>query len=207
MRRSFRILLNATTVLSLAVVIVTVPMWVRSYQERDVRSLDRSPAESWFVVSDHGAVRAAMQEVISHNAERWELDAGEYGKLRMTKRWPENEGFAAYEGCSQGIRAMHGIPGIRWFDDRDELRRYDASDPRFTFVHRGLEVSYGVLVLIFALLPASWMVRRIRNRKRLPNACVYCGYDLRATPDRCPECGTVPATTTAPARSRADRSG
>jgi len=48
------------------------------------------------------------------------------------------------------------------------------------------------LALLFALLPAlrlrRWRIERQRNR---PGFCRQCGYDLRATPLRCPECGMV----------------
>jgi hypothetical protein len=44
---------------------------------------------------------------------------------------------------------------------------------------------------VFALLPALWLAKRLRRPDN--GRCPRCGYDLRATPDRCPECGTIRA--------------
>ena len=45
------------------------------------------------------------------------------------------------------------------------------------------------IALLFAILPA-WRFAATR-RKPDSSSCPQCGYDLRATPERCPECGTA----------------
>jgi hypothetical protein len=45
------------------------------------------------------------------------------------------------------------------------------------------------------VLPAAWLARLgVSRRRRAAGRCAACGYDLRATPQRCPECGAVPET-------------
>jgi hypothetical protein len=60
--------------------------------------------------------------------------------------------------------------------------------------YRLLGVPLWVIAAPFAVLPAvsagAWLRRRHRVVRGL---CLTCGFDLRATPQRCPECGTAAA--------------
>src|SRR5205085_2645846 len=58
---------------------------------------------------------------------------------------------------------------------------------------RWIRLPYWLLFVVTLPLPlwAGMLLNRQRKRRTL-NQCAVCGYDLRATPDRCPECGTVP---------------
>jgi len=56
---------------------------------------------------------------------------------------------------------------------------------------RAIFIPNWAIVILTAILPAITVTRFIRNRKQIGH-CPKCGYDLRATPTRCPECGHEP---------------
>jgi hypothetical protein len=72
---------------------------------------------------------------------------------------------------------------------------FDASKPGPSTLCN-LSIPYWMVTTITLLLPmlatGIWLKRWARRRRRAHGLCTACGYDLRATPGRCPECGAVP---------------
>jgi hypothetical protein len=91
----------------------------------------------------------------------------------------------SFEGC-WAYRLGSTVP---WFE------YYRGGGPPFDDPRLGTQ---GTLVITLpaplaalpmAILPVVFIYRRMPRKKGL---CQKCGYDMRATPNRCPECGTIP---------------
>jgi hypothetical protein len=187
-----RILLNATTVLSLVLCLAAMAAWVRSYPARDV---------VWWSL-------AKPRMLLGVDTYRGGLTFGVFTPVFRDPIVPPGMGWGQHTPVSF---AEAGRPQGTFFntygmDDRQNGLGQWAREAfnRFGVVlhlhqngfyqTRELACPYWFIVLATAILPvarlAGWR-RRARRLRMRPGFCRQCGYDCRATPDRCPECGRV----------------
>jgi hypothetical protein len=84
------------------------------------------------------------------------------------------------------VRAGFGVQ--RW----QQPPLTNAPGPKYTNSYFGIALPFWLLALVCGIAPAlRWNPRRLRRRRLAAGLCPSCGYDLRATPERCPECGAA----------------
>jgi hypothetical protein len=189
-----RLLGCAGTLVAIAVLGFSVVLWVRSHSVGDHPSLSVRPGEvpDHFVIFELFSTRAGLSlNVQGFDADPAELGAGHWshrdrtywdwhawsppgGTRPATGPWHHRLGFG------WGRQSWSG--GSGWMASGD--RRWFACPHWFPVVLAG-----SILASRF-----TGLVCRTRRRRRAGRGlCANCGYDLRATPGRCPECGTPPA--------------
>jgi hypothetical protein len=199
-----RRLLNLLTLLSLLLCVAVCVLWVRSYFRRDEVSAARAGGTLWRAFSGRGRLQV--------------LASGPW-PLRQPLRWrtatPFPPGPARVVAGATGGRwsawersdGTSGGCGIARFHYRADgvlppVERWGEFSPALTPTppQRGAyrTVKYSSIALTLAVLPLVWLATRLIQRWRhagraAAGLCRRCGYDLRATPGRCPECGEAVA--------------
>jgi hypothetical protein len=172
--RTFRRRLFASvSVLSLICCLVTAGLWVRSYWREDAIFVFCDP---WFGDHDGLLFSSASGRIygayaIEETTSRYPSFSVDYSDATsipyVTKLTVQHRVLGAGISLGGGPATNSGY-GLRW---------------AFILPHAAACAAFGALPVAWA-----WRFERTR-RRRFAGLCLNCGYDLRATPERCPECG------------------
>jgi hypothetical protein len=176
MKRLRRIIFNGLTVLSLLLCMATVVLWVRSHGIADAISREDAAGSMLF-----GTTRGKCEVVLIGAL------VGRHGtglsRWAYSKSPPSEPGL----GISSPPEFDYRFARIVYIKGTEQFLSYQMS-------YRMIIVPLWMLSVASLIIPACWLgvlLHRIRRLQRV-GLCPSCGYDLRATPDRCPECGVVP---------------
>ncbi len=192
MRNLLRRILWLVKGLLLVVCLTVLVFWVRSYWRCDSvwhiqrgeisgRTTTTGPelaSQLGWVWADWTDVSCPAQPPISDS-----LSAGFHG------------GSAPVGNYICDVREEHRLGPVHW--GRDWMRQYSKSnEPRLFYDSHVLRVQHWLLAMVCGAWPITslyFLTRRAIRRRRLlqTGCCKICGYDLRATPTRCPECGAM----------------
>lgn len=166
--------LHGLAVLSAMLALTLAGLWLRSYRESEwvVR---QTPGGLWGFSSSQGRFSVNRQTISSGRHVQFPFRRVDGPKTDL-RQWPE-----------------HAPPTIVRFE-RGGVSYRTRTDTGTAAAYEYLIAPYWMAVLLAAALPAwsitggarGWLARRRHRRRGL---CPRCGYDLRATPGRCPECG------------------
>jgi hypothetical protein len=172
-RRLFQLL----AALSLALCMAEIGMWTRSYYRED-RVLLRTRTDGMWFNSFNGHI------MFWHPRQAYDFPPTSYSSLQL------------FLNESPPSRADDGIKSARWRMAGFAFTPSTTVNPRFggqsCKTSTALFVPYWFLVVlsVASALTVSRGTSRERRRTRA-GCCLICGYDLRATPQRCPECGLL----------------
>jgi hypothetical protein len=184
-----RLFFHASSMLSLLAFLTVLIAWPRSYWKGDqagfirTRHLaDECVSVTWCFDTGRGAVRGYWSRVSydgTAEGRTW-WRANPPGVVRFHHRYDNPK--RPTEPPPGGVRFL-GQAGFGY--KRDGWKNFQTTTVRMVIV------PMYALAIATAILPLFWF-RGLKKRRPRPGHCPACGYDLRATPDRCPECGRVP---------------